>query len=212
MRILNVESLKIPEIKIITFARFNDNRGYFTEHYRNSDFYSHPEMEFIKNFQFVQFNESFSKKSTVRGMHFQWNPYMGKLVRTLMGKMIDMILDIRKNSPTFGKMIAYDMPTSFDEDFNKWIWIPPGFAHGNYFIEDSMIEYLCSGEYSQNCEAGISPLANDIDWSLCKLELKKQFNNLIKNNYLITEKDKNGLSVKDWANDPRSDNFIYAKL
>ena len=98
---------------------------------------------------------------------------MGKLVRTLSGRMVDMILDIRKGSTTFGKIIAYDMPSEHEADYNEWIWVPPGFAHGNFFTEDSTIEYFCSGEYSPGCEAGISPLAADIDWSLCEGSLKE---------------------------------------
>ena len=92
---------------------------------------------------------------------------MGKLVRTLTGRMVNLIIDIRKGSPTFGKMIGYDMPGRLDAEFAEWIWVPPGFAHGNLFTEDTLIEYFCSGEYSQGCEAGISPLSLDIDWSLC---------------------------------------------
>lgn len=211
MKILGVKSLEIPKIKVISFARFCDHRGYFTEHYRKSDFKDHTEMEFMRNIEFIQGNESFSKCGTIRGMHFQWNPYMGKLVRTLMGRMVDIVLDIRKGSPTFGKMIAYNMPVNHNSNFGEWIWVPPGFAHGNYFPQDTLIEYLCSGEYSPGCEAGISPLAEDIDWSLCNPELKSQFDS-IAGNAIITEKDKNGFSITDWKNDERSSNFLYGKL
>ena len=93
---------------------------------------------------------------------------MGKLVRTIRGHMIDVVLDIRKGSPTYGKIIAHDMPVQGDEDYAEWIWVPPGFAHGNTFPADTVIEYLCSGEYSPGNEAGISPVADDLDWSLCE--------------------------------------------
>lgn len=125
MKICRVKALRIEEIKIVRFARFCDSRGYFTEHYRKSDFLNHADMGFMKDVEFVQCNESFSKKGTVRGLHFQWNPYMGKLVRTLSGRMVDMVLDIRKGSPTFGKIILYDIPTEPKADFNEWIWVPP---------------------------------------------------------------------------------------
>ena len=82
MKLLEVRTLKIKAIKVIRFARFCDHRGYFTEHYRRSNFQNHAEMGFMKDVEFVQANESFSKKGTVRGLHVQWNPYMGKLVRT----------------------------------------------------------------------------------------------------------------------------------
>jgi len=212
MKLLGVRIFPIDAIKVIRFARFCDHRGYFTEHYRKSDFTNHPQMAFIKDVEFVQCNESFSKKGTVRGLHFQWNPYMGKLVRTLSGSMIDIVLDIRKGSPTFGKIILYDMPADNKADYQEWIWVPLGFAHGNFFTQDTLIEYFCSGEYSPGCEAGISPLAQDIDWSLCDKKLKKLFDKIVLSTNLITDKDKNGYSVGQWKNDERSNNFIYGEL
>src|SRR5258708_101271 len=154
MNVLEVKALALPEIHVIRFGRFRDQRGYFTEHFRRSDLHTSPHTPFLKGVEFVQGNESFSWAGTVRGLHFQWNPYMGKLVRTLHGHMIDLVLDIRKGSPAFGKIIAYDMPTRKTDDFNEWIWVPPGFAHGNVFPEDTSIEYFCTGEYSPKCEAG----------------------------------------------------------
>jgi dTDP-4-dehydrorhamnose 3,5-epimerase len=212
MRILGVKTLQIKSIKVIKFARFCDHRGYFTEHYRKGDFKDHPEMAFMKDVEFMQCNESYSQKGTVRGLHFQWNPYMGKLVRTLTGRMIDMVLDIRKGSPTFGKIILYDMPVDHKADYHEWIWVPPGFAHGNFFTEDTMIEYFCSGEYSPGCEAGISPLAEDIDWTVCEPNLKDLFDSIAPLTSLISDKDKNGLSVNEWNRDERSNNFVYGKL
>ncbi len=209
MKILEVKQLEIPEIKVIRFARFGDQRGYFTEHFRDSDFQTNPLTSFMKGVGFVQTNESFSKAGTVRGLHFQWNPYMGKLVRTLYGHMIDLVLDIRRGSPTFGKAIAYDMPSNREESFNEWIWVPPGFAHGNTFLEDTSIEYFCSGEYSPGNEAGISPLAEDIDWSLGNQSLKETFYKIATSTPLITDKDRNALSVSAWEKDERSNNFVY---
>ena len=212
MKIIGVNHLEIPDIKIIKFGRFTDNRGYFTEHYRKSDFKNHPHTQFIADIQFVQSNESFSRKGTIRGLHFQWNPHMGKLVRTLYGHMVDIVLDIRIGSPTFGKILMYDMPTSFEHEHGEWIWVPPGFAHGNYFLENTLIEYFCSGEYSPNYEAGISPLAKDIDFSLCNKALKDLFYLILGGKHYITEKDKNGYSLKEWETDKRSTNFIYGEL
>jgi dTDP-4-dehydrorhamnose 3,5-epimerase len=211
VKILDVEQLEIPEIKVIRFARFRDQRGYFTEQFRESDFQANPLTSFMREVRFVQTNESFSRARTVRGLHFQWNPYMGKLVRTLHGHMVDLILDIRRGSPTAGKIIAYDMPSDGSEDFNEWIWVPPGFAHGNLFLHDTLIEYFCSGEYSPGHEAGISPLAEDIDWSLCDQRLRKVFLEIAPNTSLITDKDRNGLSISAWQEDERSNNFIYTE-
>lgn len=212
MKIVSRKKLKIEAVKVVRFARFNDHRGYFTEHFRKSDFQHHQDMEFIRGVEFVQANESYSKKGTVRGLHFQWNPYMGKLVRTVIGRMVDMVLDIRKGSPTFGKIVLYDIPAVPTADYSEWIWVPPGFAHGNFFTEDTLIEYFCSGEYNPGCEAGISPSAKDIDWELCDPALKELFDSVGPSTDLITDKDKNGFTLEAWKEDKRSDNFICGKL
>ena len=211
MNILEIRILKFPEIKIIRFGRFGDHRGYFTEHFRESDLLRHPALAFPEETRFVQCNESFSRSGTVRGLHFQWNPFQGKLVRTLQGRMVDLILDIRTGSPNFGKIIAYDMPTGPRDALGEWIWVPPGFAHGNFFTMDTMIEYFCTGEYSPAHEAGISPLAGDIDWSLCDPDLKRLFDSIVPSTSFISEKDKRGFSVADWKNDKRSENFLFSK-
>jgi len=212
MKIEEIKKLAIEDIKVIRFGRFCDTRGYFTEHYRKGDFARHSEMAFMAGVQFVQANESFSREGTIRGLHFQWNPYMGKLVRTLSGRMVDMVLDIRKGSPTFGKIVCYDMRATPEANWSEWIWVPPGFAHGNFFTEATLIEYFCSGEYSQGCEAGISPLAGDIDWGLCVPALKTLFHSIASSIPLITDKDRNGFTVTGWADDGRSNNFIYGEL
>lgn len=209
MKILSVSKLAIPEISVVRFARFLDHRGFFTESYRRSDFQVEGIPASLRGTRFVQANESFSRAGTVRGLHFQWNPYMGKLVRTVAGHLIDLALDIRKGSATFGKIIAYDMPSTGDKVYGEWIWIPPGFAHGVFFPQDTYIEYFCTGEYSPLCEAGISPVAKDIDWSLCDPQLKKQFDGLVSGNTLISPKDQNALTMAQWADDKRSDNFIF---
>lgn len=211
MKILSVKNLSIPDVKVIKFSRFCDDRGYFTETFRRSDFLNHDKLHEMKNIDFLQANQSYSKKGVVRGLHFQWNPYMGKLVKTVVGHMVDLFLDIRKNSPTLGKIAAYDMPASNKNDYDEWIWVPPGFAHGNYFIEDSVIEYFCSGEYNPNCEAAIGVLSSDLDWSLCPDHLKNGFNEIL-NNIIISPKDRNAMTLNDWNSDERSDNFIYEEL
>jgi dTDP-4-dehydrorhamnose 3,5-epimerase len=212
MKIIEVKTLQIPEVKVVRFGRFRDHRGYFSEPYRRGDFDTHPEMAFLRNTPFLQANESHSTPGVVRGLHFQWNPFMGKFVRTLSGRMVDLALDVRKGSPTLGKIIAYDMPVSRSADFSEWIWVPPGFAHGNYFSEESLIEYFCTGEYSPGCEGAVSPLAPDLDWSLCPPELAREFRALAARGPLISDKDKNAPSVKAWLADPRSEQFQYEAL
>jgi dTDP-4-dehydrorhamnose 3,5-epimerase len=195
---------KIPEIKVINFQRFKDNRGYFTETYRKSQFKD------ILNVDFVQMNESHSKPFVIRGLHFQWNPFMGKLVRVISGQMIDLILDIRKGSPTFGKMVGYELKSFKKHDDVEWIWVPSGFAHGGIYLTETKIEYLCTGEYNPECEAGISPLAKDIDLELMSkyvLDVYNSFKN--SEELIISEKDKNAFSVEEWNNREESKNFKY---
>lgn len=210
MQILDIKNLKLPEVKVIRFKRFSDNRGYFSETFRKSDFANNENIDFFGDAEFVQTNEAFSRKGVVRGLHFQFNPYMGKMVRTLAGRMVDFALDIRKDADTFGKIIAYDMPYSERDEYGEWIWVPPGFAHGNFLLEDSRVEYFCTGQYNPECEVGISPLASDIDWSLCDVALKKIFDEAVrhaKDANLISAKDVNGLSLTKWRMDPRSNEF-----
>lgn len=204
MKILSVQSLEMADVKIIRYERFPDHRGYFSETFRRSDIQGN---EFLAGAEIVQANETVSHAGCIRGLHFQWNPKMGKLVRTIYGHMIDLVLDIRINSPTFGMVVAHDMPANTSRSFGEWIWVPPGFAHGTMYTETSAIEYLCTGEYNQDCEAAISPLANDIDWSLCDSPLKAVFEQL-RQAPMITPKDRDGFSVSAWRNDERSKNFM----
>jgi dTDP-4-dehydrorhamnose 3,5-epimerase len=212
MKIIDVRALAISTVKVVTFARFPDQRGYFTEHYRRSDFWHHPDLDFMRGVEFVQCNESFSRSGTVRGLHFQWNPYMGKLVRTIGGRMLDIVLDVRKESPTLGHAIMHDMPADPFASAQEWIWVPPGFAHGNVFPEDTTIEYLCSGEYSPGCEACISPYAADILWSLCDSGLKDVFDRIAGHTTLVTDKDRDGLTVTNWLRDERSNYFTMESV
>lgn len=215
MKILSVKPLALPEVKVIQFAHFKDHRGYFTEPFRKSDFTAHPDLPFPHAGDFVQQNESFSKPDTLRGLHFQWNPYMGKLVRTLFGHMMDIVMDIRLGSPNFGRVIIYDMPRTqgTDAENSEWIWVPAGFAHGNIFTKPTAIEYLCTGEHSPGCEAGISPLSTDLDWSIADPALKAKFDAVVASKeLLISDKDRSAPSLKDWSADARSSNFIYGTI
>lgn len=206
MVILEVKSLAIPEVKVIRYKRFVDERGYFTETYRREDF-EKSLSGILRDFRIEQVNESRSKKGVVRGLHLQWNPYMGKLVRTLYGHMVDIVVDVRLGSPTFGKGIMYDMPANLDKDYGEWIWVPVGFVHGNFYLEDSAIEYFCTGRYSPGNEAGIYPFAEDIDWSLADERLVKQFKAL-EGKAIMSEKDRQGLSLKEWSSSEPAKKFF----
>jgi len=206
MKILGITSVGFPEIKVIKYARFTDSRGFFTEIYRKSDF---EKIDFLKNQEFVQCNVSSSEKGVVRGLHLQWSPYLDKLVRVVNGTMIDLFLDVRLNSPTFGKIASYQLSSHESTEYNEWIWIPRGFAHGSVFKEKTIIEYFCTSEYNPQTEASIYPLASDIDWSLVDSSVKKSFEDFNQNNTLMSEKDKKGFTLTQWLKDEKSKNFIY---
>jgi dTDP-4-dehydrorhamnose 3,5-epimerase len=211
MKLLAVTELALPGVKVIRLGRYRDERGYFTELWRRAALRERPELSFLREVEFLQANESFSRPGTVRGLHFQWDPPLGKLVRTVAGRMLDLVLDIRKGSPTFGRALAYAMPADPEADHQEWIWVPPGFAHGNCFAVPTQIEYLCSGAYNPQCEAGISPFAADVDWSLCDPELKAELDGFGAELALMSEKDRRGFTLAQWASDPRSQHFVWRR-
>lgn len=192
MKILDVKSLIFPEIKIIKFHRFTDGRGYFTETYRFREL-----EQIIPDLKIKQVMESHSRQWVIRGLHLQYNPPMGKLVRTIEGEMIDFFLDLRPKSKTFGYIGAYHMPSNWNDNFDQWIWIPPGFGHGNLYLKESTIEYFATAIYNPKGEAVIYPLSKDINWNQCNKKIreivKKNQNKLI-----ISEKDKQGLSIAEF--------------
>ncbi len=137
------EGLIIIEPKI-----FRDHRGYFFESYNKA--------EFIKNgipVEFVQDNQSFSNKGVLRGLHFQLRPYeQGKLIRVVNGGVLDVCVDIRKSSSTFGKYFSIEL----NERNQQMLWIPAGFAHGFLTLEDNtLFLYKCTTLYSKDSERGI---------------------------------------------------------
>jgi dTDP-4-dehydrorhamnose 3,5-epimerase len=135
---------------------------------------------------------------------------MGKLVRTLYGHMVDIVLDLRKGSPTLGRGIMYDMPANVAADWSEWIWVPPGFAHGNFFLSESGIEYYCTAEYNQSGESAVSPLSPDIDWSLCDPVQKRRFDALIASGAVMSDKDRRANTLRTWLADPRSLHYRYS--
>jgi dTDP-4-dehydrorhamnose 3,5-epimerase len=181
-----------------------DKRGYFSETFRDTDFLQNKLGVFPNGI--LQTNESYSRRNVLRGLHFQWNNPMGKLVRTISGHMVDLILDLRIGSPTQGQIMAFNMPIAAHQNESSWIWVPEGCAHGNFFLEDSYIEYYCSASYNGDCEAGISPFATDIDWSICDLKLKNLFFDL-KDSFITTSKDVNGHSLSSWLKTADAANF-----
>jgi dTDP-4-dehydrorhamnose 3,5-epimerase len=137
---------------------FNDQRGYFFESYREDWLQS----EGVKE-KWVQDNQSFSQKGTVRGLHFQRGDFaQAKLVRVIQGKVLDVAVDLRKDSPTFGKSFS----TILDTDKHNLLYVPVGFAHGFSVLEDAVFVYKCSNYYNKQNEGGImwNDPALKIDW------------------------------------------------
>lgn len=210
MKIIDVKNLELDGCKVIKYQRFADDRGFFAETYRKNDFDIHPETTDLKNMNFTQMNESYSKAGTIRGMHFQWNPFMSKLIRCVSGRMIDLLLDIRVGSPTYGKIIGFDSTNSPEHNTGEWVYAPVGIAHGVFLPKDTLIEYYCTGFWNPECETGISPLANDIDWSICDSEIMELIHKTINTGKLIIkDKDRDGHTLESWSKIADSELFKY---
>ena len=176
MKVLETEfsGLFIIEPKI-----FEDERGYFFESWSKKNFENnHLDLEFVQD------NQSLSVKNVLRGLHFQAPPHaQGKLVRVIKGAVLDVVVDIRKGSPTFGKHFKIEL----SEKNKLQFYIPPGFAHGFLTLEDQTIFYYkCTAYYNKESEGAI--LWNDpelkIDWQI--------------SNPIVSDKDNNGILLKNF--------------
>ncbi|MDR1394688.1 MAG: dTDP-4-dehydrorhamnose 3,5-epimerase family protein [Deltaproteobacteria bacterium] len=209
MKLLNAETLPLEGALAIHFGRFPDRRGYFAESYRESDF--RRILGAAWPGRFFQANVSFSQPGTVRGYHYQSAPAMGKLVRLLTGRMLDLMLDIRLGSPTFGRVIVYELEADQQSGRDAWLWLPPGLAHGTCFTEPSLLEYFCTAEYNPASEGGLSPLAEDLDWSLADPRLRDEYQAILRDrsSLLISDKDLAAPSLSDWQNSPEAAVFCW---
>ena len=158
---MKVIQTSIPEVVIIEPDVFGDSRGYFFESYSQKKF-----DELVRPVRFVQDNESKSKYGVLRGLHFQkGKDAQSKLVRVVKGRVLDVAVDIRKGSPTFGKYVAVELT----EDNHRQLFVPRGFAHGfSVLSEEAIFQYKCDNLYAPHAEGAIA--WNDpeigIDWQL----------------------------------------------
>ncbi len=145
---MQVIPTEISDLLIIKPDVYTDERGYFFESYNKVKF-----QDAGIDVDFVQDNESKSMRGVLRGLHFQTEPYaQGKLVRVVKGRVLDVAVDIRRDSPTFGKWASIEL----SEDNKLMYWIPRGFAHGFLTLEDNTVfTYKCSGVYHKPAEASI---------------------------------------------------------
>ena len=170
---MTTQTFSIDGPVLIKPSIFRDNRGFFLESY-NQERYTHV----VGSHEFVQDNLSLSDVDVVRGLHFQSPPYaQGKLVSVIVGAVLDIIVDIRKNSPTYGEHITVELIAAE----HTQLWIPPGFAHGFLSLEkNTLFSYKCSAPYAPNFERTL--LWNDpdlaIDWKV--------------NSSVVSEKDAKG--------------------
>ncbi len=187
---INVESTCLGEVVVLVPEIFQDSRGFFSETFRADQF---EEMGLPTHF--VQDNHSRSAKGVVRGLHFQWEPPMGKLMRVTAGSAFLVAVDIRKGSPTLGRWVGVEASASN----RRQVWAPAGFARGFCALADGTeIQYKCTGIYNSKAESGIR--WNDpeigVAWPLTDVS--------------VSEKDKNAQSLTEWLMRPESDNFKYS--
>lgn len=178
---MTVKETGIDELVVIEPRVFGDNRGYFTSPYIAENF-----DKLVSKTVFTQDNESLSSKGVLRGLHFQKPPFeQAKLVRVIRGRVIDVALDLRKKSPTYGKHFAIELSGE-----NKLqLFVPRGFAHGFVVLEDETIfSYKVDNDYAPEYEDGI--LWNDQD-----LNINWQLNGL---EPILSEKDRNLASFRNY--------------
>ena len=159
---MKVTPLKIPDVKLIEPDVFEDERGFFYESFNQQKFNE----AMGENITFVQDNHSKSSKGVLRGLHYQKAPHeQGKLVRVIAGEVFDVVVDIRRDSPTYGKWVSVILSA----DNKKQLWIPKGFAHGFLTLSDEAeFLYKTTNFYSKVCEKNIHWSQNEfnIKWPM----------------------------------------------
>ncbi len=157
---MKVTSTSIPAVRIIEPAVFGDDRGYFMETWRSSRF-----RELVDDVEFVQDNYSFSSKGILRGIHYQVQQPQGKLVRVVIGEVLDVAVDLRRSSPTFGQWVGERLSA----ENKRQLWVPAGFGHAFIVLSDvAGFEYKCTDYYApehERCIRWDDPDLN-IDWLL----------------------------------------------
>lgn len=144
---MHYEKLAIPDVVLLTPKVFGDERGFFMETFRQSEFEQH-----CGNHTFVQDNHSLSSHGILRGLHYQLEKPQGKLVRVTQGEVFDVVVDLRKSSPTFGQWVG----AILSAENRRLLWVPPGFAHGFYVTsEQAEFQYKCTDYYHPESEVCI---------------------------------------------------------
>lgn len=186
---ISVESTSLPDVVVVVPEIFRDSRGFFMETFREDQF----QAKGLPT-RFVQDNHSRSVRGVARGLHFQWDPPMGKLMRVSLGSAFLVAVDIRKGSPTLGKWVGVEASA----ENCRQVWAPAGFARGFCVLSEvAEIIYKCTGTYNKQRESGIrwDDPAIGIEWPMREM--------------LLSEKDQNAQSLAEWLARPESANFSY---
>ncbi|MGA3031270.1 MAG: dTDP-4-dehydrorhamnose 3,5-epimerase [Candidatus Limnocylindrales bacterium] len=184
-----IEPTAIQDVKIVVPTTFPDDRGFFMEVYRQDLF-----AELGLTDRFVQLNQSRSARNVVRGLHFQWDPPVGKLMRVIVGRAFLVAVDIRVGSPTLGRWVGLEV--SAEEP--RHLWAPASFARGFCVLSDfAEIEYLTTGTYNKATESGIrwNDPAIGIEWPVSEP--------------ILSAKDAAAQSLAEWLAGPDAANFQF---
>ena len=184
-----VESRHLEDIVVIVPKAHRDDRGFFMEVYRADQF-----RDLGLPSEFVQDNHSFSRKGVIRGLHFQWQPLMGKLMRVSRGTAFLVAVDIRKGSPTLGQWFGLEASA----ENMKQVWAPAGFARGFCALTDEVeVQYKCTGIYNDRAESAIRWDDPDVgvEWPLKEVRL--------------SDKDRNAHSLRAWLTSPDAEHIAY---
>jgi dTDP-4-dehydrorhamnose 3,5-epimerase len=186
-----IESVHLNDVIVIAPQVLGDSRGFFMETYRADQF-----RELGLPVDFVQDNHSRSSKGVLRGLHFQWEPPMGKLMRVTSGAAFLVAVDVRKGSPTLGEWFGLEVSA----ENKKQVWAPYGFARGFCALTDGCeVQYKCTGVYNSKGESGIY-------FADPKIGVKWPIDLSTAN---LSEKDKKAQTLAQWLASPLSDNIVY---
>jgi dTDP-4-dehydrorhamnose 3,5-epimerase len=178
---------EIPDVLLLEHETFEDDRGYFMEVFNATEFRAAGVPD-----KFVQLNESRSAHGVIRGLHFQWDPPMGKLMRVVEGEAFLVAVDIRYNSPTLGQWVGITL-TAEDK---RQVWAPAGFARGICALADhTRVQYLCTSTYNGQAESGIiwtDPQVG-VTWPVADPR--------------VSVKDRTAQTLREWLSRPESRSF-----
>lgn len=186
----HVEACLLSEVVVFTADSYEDDRGFFMETYRYDHF-----LKLGLPGSFVQDNHSRSRKGVVRGLHFQWEPPMGKLMRVTRGAAFLVAVDLRVGSPTLGRWVGVEVSA----ENRKQVWAPAGFARGFCALtDDTEVQYKCTGIYNGKAESAIrwDDPAIGIDWPIRRP--------------VVSEKDRNAQTLAEWLASPNAKHFTYS--